>query len=346
MSPASPSLTFTRVFLAVVLAWAGAFNALSVWLEPVSGDLARIGGWAERDFGGQGPPDPMPIRANGGPGAPRPTVLVLGDSFSNPNVWQTALAEATGLEPLTCSYWTAGSLASWMRWAASQRAPWWVLQVVERNVVTDWGGPGVASGAAPVPLGILAGQTAGRRPRVAWNPDYAYLARAAWHHGQLRWGPPHLRSGETAVAPLTRPDLFSARRADRLLYFATDARKDAWTEADLAAVDATLAAVSRAAGAAGARLRLVVVPDKSTVYTPWLTRPVARPRYEALQHRWRAAGLDPVDVLAAFRQALPATRDLYGPDDSHLGPAGQRLLAAAITRALTPAPPTAAPLRP
>jgi hypothetical protein len=324
--------TFLTTFFGLVLPWAVGFNALSALLEPVSGDLARIGGWAERDFGGRGPATPMPIRANDSAAAPPPNTLVLGDSHSHPNVWQTALAEATGRRPLTCSYWTAGTLARWTRWAARQPADLWVLQVVERHVAADWHTLGAAEGPDPVPLPVGAGRTAGRRPRVAWNPDYAYVARAAWNHLRLSHEPGPLESGETVAAPLTRADMFSCRRADRLLYFRHDATKDAWREVDLAAATRTLAAVDAAARAAGARLLVVVVPDKSTTYAPWLARPAARPRYEALQRRWAAAGLTSVDVLAAFRQALPATRDLYGPDDSHLGPAGHRLLAATLAR--------------
>ncbi|MEB3329677.1 MAG: hypothetical protein VKQ33_10635 [Candidatus Sericytochromatia bacterium] len=334
MPHADPHRPFLAAFLGLVLAWAGGFNALSAYVEPVSGDLARVGGWAERDFGGRGPAAPMAIRANGGPGAPPPAVLVLGDSHSHPNVWQTVLAEATGLEPLTCSYWTAGSLARWTRWAARQPARTWVLQVAERHVVADWGTLGPGAGPDPSPLPVAAGQTAGRRPRVAWNPDYAYVARASWNHVRLARQPGLLESGETVVAPLTRGDLFTCRRADRLLYFRHDATKDAWREADLAAATHTLVAVDAAARAAGARLLLAVVPDKSTTYAPWLLAPAARPRYEALQRRWAAAGLAPVDVLTGFRRALPATRDLYGPDDSHLGPVGHQLLAAAVARAM------------
>jgi hypothetical protein len=334
MTHADAHRTFLAAFLGLVLAWAATFNALSAFVEPVSGDLARIGGWAERDFGGRGPAAPMQIRANGGAGARPPDVLVLGDSHSHPNVWQTALAEATGLEPLTCSYWTAGAIARWTRWAARQPARAWVLQVAERHIVADWASPGSAECPAPVPLPVGAGQTAGRRPRLAWNPDYAYVARAALNHLRLSREPGPLESGETVAAPLTRADMFSCRRADRLLYFRHDATKDAWREADLDAATRTLAAVDAAARAAGARLLVVVVPDKSTAYAPWLARPAARPRYEALQRRWAAAGLVSVDVLAAFRQALPGTRDLYGPDDSHLGPAGHRLLAATLARAV------------
>lgn len=328
------SRTFIRVFLALVLAWAGAFNALSIWLEPVSGDLARIGSWPERDFGGHGPARSLPIRANGDPAAPPPTVLVIGDSFSNSNVWQTAFAAETGEEPLTCSYWTAGSLARWIRWASHRAARVWVLQVVERNLVTDWGTLGRDAPGDPWPLPIAAGQTAGRRPRVAWNPDYGYLARAGWNHLRLDDDPPPLESGETTVAALTRSDMFTNRRADRLLYFSVDARKEAWTDEELADVEATLLAVEAAARSAGARLLPVLVPDKSTTYAPWMVPPAARPRYETLITRWRTLGLRPVDVLAALRAALPGTRDLYGPDDSHFGPDGQRTLAAAVARAV------------
>jgi hypothetical protein len=334
MATRSPSHTFVVTFLAPVLAWVAAFNGLSLWLEPVSGDLTRIGRWAERDFGARRPGDRMPIRRNDGDAAPPADVLVLGDSFSGANIWQTTFSQATALVPLTFSYWSAGSIARWSRWGSRQPARWWVLQVVEREVVPYWVTLGESGEAPPSPLPIAAGQTTGHRPRIARNPDYGYLAWAAWNHVRLDREPGRLESHETVVAPLLRADMFTCRRPDRLLYYGHDARKDAWRDGELAAVTRTLKAVDAAARGCSARLLLVVVPDKSTTYAPWLRTPAARPRYEAMIGSWRAAGLVAVDVLGAFRRVLPGTQDLYEPDDTHVGPAGYRLLAATVADAV------------
>ncbi|MEB3222618.1 MAG: hypothetical protein VKS61_11120 [Candidatus Sericytochromatia bacterium] len=334
MTTPAPTASFLKVFLALVLTWAAGFNALSVWLEPVTGDLTRIGSWAERDFGGNGPPDPMPVRGNGLAGGPPPDVLVLGDSFSAGNLWQTALAEATGLEPSTCLYGAARSLAGWVRLAERQPARTWLLQVVERHVVRDWAALGEAAGPLPAPHPVAPGRTKGRRAVVAWNPDYAYLARAAWNHRRLAQAGDRLESGDTAVLPLTREDLFSCAARGRLLYLRDDDRKATWSERDLLRVEATLGAIDRAARRCGARLLVVAVPDKSTTYGPWLASAGPPSRYEALQRRWTARGLSTVDLLTPLREALPGTPDLYLPNDTHLGPVGYRRMAAAVARAL------------
>lgn len=89
--------------------------------------------------------------------------------------------------------------------------------------------------------------------------------------------------------------------------------------------------------ARGVELRVVLVPEKYTVYAPLLARPPAEPAalyLDALEQRLHAADVPVVNLLPVFRRTaaadLVAGRSLYLADDTHWNAAGVRLAAETI----------------
>src|SRR3569833_1657581 len=62
--------------------------------EPLTGDLTRIGYYAEKDFGWNAP-QPVFQNAANGKAITFLDILVIGDSYSKDNVWQSVFAANT-----------------------------------------------------------------------------------------------------------------------------------------------------------------------------------------------------------------------------------------------------------
>jgi hypothetical protein len=141
-------------------------------------------------------------------------------------------------------------------------------------------------------------------------------AQAEGHHA----GPP-ISSGDTLNAPLSPGPAFSSRRADRLLYYLGDDFKRTWTRDQLQQAAARVAALQAQVQAAGKHFTLLVVPDKSTVYRPWMSEASRIPEQPVLEI-FRDAGVNIVFPVREMREAAAAITDFYLPDDTHLSPAG------------------------
>jgi len=131
-----------------------------------------------------------------------------------------------------------------------------------------------------------------------------------------------------------RRDLFSSRRADQMIYYASDEEGQKVPDQQVAAFVCTMAHFRELARAGGsARLLFLPAPDKSVAYAAYATpAPFATPQgYDALKN---ALGPDFIDTLTPLRAALAqGVQDVYLPNDSHWGHAGAQVAADAVLAA-------------
>lgn len=314
---------------------------LSLYFGAIEGDLVRIGRWAERDFGwhqAQG----AHRRAANGIAVSQPEVLVLGDSFSRPQIWQAYAGRVTQ----SYDYSNAACIEDWLQWVA--RRPYAsarvvIVQSIERELVGRFARlESCQARRAPFTLEAKAETHAARERATtpAWPPtlDAAYLLRTAVNSVRLHTSAGNLAADGTRVARLAGQPLFSSHQPNALLYLATDDRKQRWSQDDVAAVVANLRQIQSRLAQAGLKFLFVPVPDKSTVYRPYLARPAAAAPdiFAALA----GSGVEFADLQQAFRQALPASLDLYLPNDTHLGIAGYQLMGREVARKLQALDPT------
>ncbi|MEI6300027.1 MAG: hypothetical protein WCR74_01160 [Betaproteobacteria bacterium] len=306
--------------------------ALSFYFEPLTGDLTRIGPWSERDFGPRDPQSAVARRAGNSTGA-RPQVLVLGDSFSYANTWQSYLAEFGKFETQSFQFKDVGCIDNWLNWVFEQRgsgAQILIIQVAERGFVPLFAGTRTCPRSLPKATGAdmkdkrVAGIFSGL------TIDVVYLFRTAMNTARLRFLDGRFGSGDTVNVPLNTPALFSNRRADRLLYYAEDENKRAWTDKDIRAAVDNLQQIQARIARNELRLVLAVVPDKSTVYRPYILTGGDRDEYPDIFPAIATAGINSVDLLKLFRRQVDQVVDLYLPNDTHLGSTGYRLMAVEI----------------
>ena len=319
-------------------------------LEPLYGDLTRIGWFSENDFGWHLPKERFaPLAAELGTPEGTYDVVAIGDSFTGEDphrsgtTWPNYLAYGTGLRVaiFDSDEDLIGRLVDSPGFRDHPPAVV-VYEIVERQLAakhrsapgeacpTDQHTPAVTLTIPPA--NRLAGPKPLMRP-MAWAWDelpVSYGLDYAWQN---------LRRAVTGINPtsavrleITRGGMFSSRADRSLLVYGEDFNKLAWTEADWRGAACNLLRLQQRVQANGKTVFLAMVPpDKLTVYGPYL---------EIREFQ----GISRLDLLTAtpglnlvpLAPELDPTRlvDLYLPDDTHWSTVGQALAARTVLRTL------------
>lgn len=311
---------------------------LSFYLQPLSGDLTRIGHLSERDFGSQHAQKDLTRLANDTP-LSAADILILGDSFSDSNAWQSVLAQRTGLTTLTFHYDDTPCLDYWLTQAIageiSSKARIIIIESVERSFIPRFADGTDHCQAAPLkPRPVTAGIMSGERSRLQLFPmNILHQLQTFANHLQMQDAHGKSLYKRTAVVDLTRSDLFSNRHPARLLYYSDDDeyKQQFWTpERAKTALD-NLQRYQRMAAARGIRLLVTIIPDKSSVYAPWIATGQIQEiaGYNLFPLISARLGQD-ADTLTPFRKKAEDTIDFYAPNNTHLSLDGYRFLGTLI----------------
>jgi hypothetical protein len=341
-----------RRYLFALLGMCGLFIGYGIYaavsFEPLVGDLTRLGGLAEKDYGWNGEEEqfvpPLAEQANLDSQYP---IIVLGDSFSTRtsadrqtpygSFWTDFLAADTGLRVGVFNI-EKYSLADILGSHAVQRNPprLIVLELSERmlkqrlgrgNVCGDEGGRVIPSLSPETPAPV---PTRFRRNTIP-PPAEAFVDQIAdhWRKDVFRFA-----FGDavtpTRLLPLARADLFTSRRPAQLLIYADDLLKVGWSDVDWQTSRcALLADQSRVMANGRTSFVFVLAPDKSSAYARWL--PAGPWQVDAAPRLALAADLRMPRVDLALRAEIAAgMRDVYLPDDSHWSTAGSRIVARSV----------------
>jgi hypothetical protein len=332
MKTDSHSLSYLKWFSVPVLVFLAAAIPLNLFFEPISGDLTRIGHWAERDFGWNQAQPSVSVRANGTM-VEKPRVVVLGDSFSHSNVWQSYLADARHLEILSYQYRDVGCVDNWVQWVKERQLPsvnTVVIEAAERSFMALFRNRNICTKREPLSHDVAATTLKPNRQQYGLTLDAAYFVPTLGNSVRAGLQTGRIDSAGVVNVPLTADRLFSNRKANRLLYYSEDDLKVGWTEEDMVAAMQNLRHIQEELAASGLRFLLVVVPDKSTVYRHFIADGTSKARYPDVFARLKAAQVNSVDLLEQFRKEASKTIDLYLPNDTHLSTQGYRLMATKV----------------
>lgn len=319
-------MQYIKLYLGTAFITLITFFCLGWYIQPVEGDLTRQGKFSERDFGWNAQQPIIKVQAN--PNGNPPNVIVLGDSFSASNQWQSVVMQETGKNLLTFHWNTLGHPSCLESWIQSLKntfpnANQLIIQSVERHFVFRFKTvQKTCNLERSNNLKIKAGQSLAHRAfdidKVMPDPIYALLSIA----NQYRTYQQHTVSGEAVIAPLNRSNLFSNRKSNYLLYFNNDNLKKDWNNADVVMAAQNIKQIEQVALANGLKLTIAIVPDKSTAYRQYFKTP----QYISQQpNLWRALSAQNIHHVALDNALIPATsqvKDLYLPNDTHLSSAG------------------------
>jgi hypothetical protein len=346
---------YNRTFGLLVLPLLVVLIFITLFTEPVTGDLTRLGGYLEEDFGWRDPQ--QGFRESGFRLADSLDdydryydVVVFGDSFSNDveKGWQNVFYERTGLSIITLSMAKLATEAfepSGVEIEAIINSPqflahpprYFIFETVERDAFSrlhdfankPWASDNQIAGipvSQPIAFRQFSLPTQELRRRGAPGAEAKiqqavnYLVKAA---SRLLG-----ESEKTRVLDLTRSDLFSSGRAQQLLVVAEDMEKNSSADAVATAIRGMHAVQGLVEQNGKTRFLMLLFPDKLTTYTPYLkySEQVVPSYLPALAAHYPIPRLD----LIFQKELEHGAKDLYLPNDTHAGYLGHRLAADAL----------------
>ena len=321
-------------------------SVASALLEPYAGDLTRLGGYREADFGWNGyqkrfsPPlyELVATRAMKSPG--HVDIMILGDSFSRDTKasWPNYLVNETGLTVNVYRH-DRLSVEKLVKSDAFLADPPRVLiyQIVERNLAglqRKSDRPCVTRNktlpAAPLmarPLGVEP-ELQSRKARASFlnfPQSIDYLGKTAMRSIFGRDPTPTRRLALTREAP------FSGSEKQQLLVYKGDLGKSAWTEATWRDIRCGLVRMQNRVQANGKTFFVAMVaPDKLSAYSDLLSDR----QYSTLSRIDILAGdsglhLPRIDIQLK-QEISNGTVDVYRGNDTHWGSTGYELAAKGV----------------
>jgi hypothetical protein len=330
-------LMFMAAFLPLVLVMAIAYPA-SLYFGPPVGGISRRGAWPERDYVAQLESPGIALQAND-ESIRNADVILIGDSFAVGNVWQSLVAAQNGLRFKTYNYLNNHNcFLPWVERLATglegfaQGGNRLVMiesiehQFMERIKDPERCAPGSLFRVRPVGAGVWHWP----KTSVHTQIDIARQFETLLHMGQVYWNPDQVSGEWVRNAPLQRDDLFSNYQSGRLLFADVDENRLHWTQSDIDQAAAVLKQVQERLQAAGFAFAMLIVPDKLHAYEGALKTPLRAHPASDLAKSLRQAGVNAPDVLAPLQANIYQAKDIYMPNDDHLGPEGHRALAHAL----------------
>ncbi|MDD5478692.1 hypothetical protein [Rhodoferax sp.] len=328
---------FVAAFVPLIVVMAIAYPA-SLYFGPPIGGISRRGAWPERDYVQQLTPEGIEVMANDNT-IQVADVLVMGDSFSVGNVWQSVVASKTGLRFKTYNYKDNNNcflpwierLASGLEGYAKAGNRLVMIESIEHQFMERIRYPERCAADSlfrvrPIGQGVWHWPTSSVHTQI----DIARQFQTLMHMAQVAAQPGKVAGEWVKSAPLKRGDLFSNIQSNRLLYADVDEYRLQWTQADIELAVATLKAVKTRLEAAGFQFAMLIVPDKLHAYEEELLNPLPSHAASDLAQSLRAAGVNAPDVLSVMKKSIYKAKDVYMPNDDHLGPNGHRALAQAL----------------
>lgn len=340
--------TLALIFL-VFLPAIGLF-VFGIFLEPLYGDLTRVGSYAERDFGWEQPQLDFekPLYKSDGYHKYH-DVVVLGDSFSRVwplKQWQNYLIAATGWSVVTLDI-------NHIKWEQVLKnrvfietpPKYLILESVEREFpgrIKDWHACEASeiSKQPTLPLPLL--------PRPVHIADLRQFAKYVerkkdWNNIKLGFVVNYLLNGAwrraigTELTDTRRVNLssgvvpFSSANKREMLVYKDDFEKaPLWDEMDLLAAGCKMNEVRKKVEANGrTQLIVMVAPDKLTAYSDLVDRHDGSLRHGGMLAKLSEQHPEVIPRLdLALRSAIrDGEQDVYLPDDTHWGSTGHRIAA-------------------
>ena len=300
----------------------------------MTGDLTRLGNFSENDFGWNAPQPSIAVLKQD---EKTPNIIVLGDSFSAGNVWQSVVMVKGEYHLLTFQWGNPQQLERWIislkkEYPATQYV---ILESVERLFLGHFN-----TTQSVAPVNKLTSQKTDAHyttsKRVIEEPftfsDPIYLIGTMFN--SLRSFSQTTANGKTFITPLNRTDLFSNKRSDRLLYYTDDNHKKDWSMDEVRKSVRNIKRMQDSAKRQGIVLIVAVVPDKSTTYGRFFKSPQFDHPTPDVWEEMDKQGITQVNLKKTLISAIGKTQDIYMPNDTHLSTQGFVLMGNAVSQRL------------
>jgi len=330
---------YIKYFLGVYFGLCSLTLPLALYFQTLNGGLTRTGYLSENSFGWNGYRSAQQILKS--PPDENVNIVVVGDSFSNPNIWQSRLHAQTGLNVATLNWHTLEVNPKCFLRDIRKRYPnseVLVLQTVERfaanrmmSLVTNKQKKCLSP--AQFSRGIVQtkpGVTSQHRKLFGPITDVVYLFRTFFNEFRQNSTNAYITNG-VGVSNLERSDLFTNKRSDKLLYVEDDVElKEDWSKESISNAFQAFSLFSKSAKDYSLHPVLFVIPDKLSAYAPYLSKHESASVPQPIFWQELRNNGNHLNLLEKLSENVKKEKDIYEPNDSHLSPRGYQLIGDAL----------------
>ncbi len=324
------------------------FICLALWVQPIEGDLTRLGGFTENDFGWNEPQQQFSSMLytfdEGREYKQYYDVVVLGDSLSItfPRAqWQNYFVHQTGLSLVTYKIDDI-DIESFVASPAYKHHPPRIViyETVERSFVdrtNSWN----KGGCRTAPTSAFKGSPLEIRPGNQPLSSHTRNTRNGPLHPNLSSGAHYLKrlikktinnkSNQAIKIALNRNDLFSNQQSGHLLVYRKDFKRYQVSKKDLNEAVCGLSYIQNIFQQHGKTFFIgMVAPDKLTTYMD-VYKNFDHDKIHWMEEIKKHRELNVPNLNVALKnESARGAWDVYLPNDTHWGSAGQRT----VTRTL------------
>jgi len=328
---------YTLLLLLVAALVLVATYALSYYFEPIESDLTRIGAYSERNYGWNQIQPAVHIEPNGKE-LTEPDLVVLGDSFSIGNVWQSVLSQRTHLKTQSHLHAENNCTSAWVKQVVDQTSvKVVVIETVERVFLDRFTKSLDCESVSAIPFDVHPTESGTTRALGPVDFHIKHSLKTLLNELRVEFKPSQAIEDNVINVPIDpRCAAFSNRRSDRMLYLSDDDEKLNWSSQSVLAAVENVQKLKALVVAKGKQFIFIVVPDKSSVYRHCMRDQRAAQRMTAVDvaKLLRTASVLAPDLTGAFRAIASSQVDLYAPNNTHFSTLGYINLAGLIEDAL------------
>lgn len=339
----SASRNYLLLLIILILSGITILVFTALYIQPIDGNLTRMGGYSERDFGWT---SPQKFLAN--PSLNHKSydqyydIVVYGDSFSKAELWQSFISEKTGLTFLTL-YWDETPLEDILNNPIFKSKP-------PRIFIFETG-----EGAFQNRLLItnfVCNKTEIEKSKLYWKVKYTektipFLEKTRnidlpFSDINFKYAFIYLKNtfmrylfsddySKVKSFLLTRDDLFSNKKSDHILLLRTWFDGKLWNSSYLDKTLCSALSLQNSIQSNGNTLfMLMSIPDKSSAYRQYIANPDSHDYENIVQNMVeKNINIPRLDIL--LNNAITVgEKDVYLPNDTHFGIRGYELAAKSV----------------
>lgn len=299
---------------------------IAFWIEPLQGDLTRIGNWTERDFG-PNKEQPAVLVKMTGKSLQSADIKVLGDSFSKENLWQSTLSEKTNQSVKTYSY-NENCIFDWINEVTSDlETKIIIIQTVERAFLDRFKKLENCKNNKSKPLEKNEVLYENKRNKIQFNINLKYIILSIYNTARLNLLNENIINDLKVINIKLEKNcaIFSNKRNDRLLYYNEDNLKKNWHVQELNEAISNVLYIQEKIIKSGKEFIFLVAPDKSSVYNNCIFKSHLTPKFIQLNELLINNGIKTPDTFKLFSKQILIITDLYDPNNTHWSIAGYTL---------------------
>ncbi|MDB2701194.1 hypothetical protein N9Z35_06640 [Alphaproteobacteria bacterium] len=298
------------------------------------GAMTRMGSWPEVFFWGKAEQPSVKILENGNSDS---EIIVLGDSFSNRNIWQSYLQANNTFNIQTYHLSDAGCLDNWLRHILKnkdKKNKYILLEVVEQSFLPLFRTLNKCKQKIiPNPLSFKKETLYPDRPQKGnLVLDLRYIVNTLFNFTRINSKQKNISFGNVNNVKINNGQLFSNIKSERMLYLSSENEKIKWKKKEVISVIKRIKIIQNEFKKVGLNLILLIIPDKSTQYSKYIEKHDYKPIN--IFNMLSEERVEFIDLYKKFEIEIKNIKDFYLPNDNHLSFKGYKILADIINSSL------------